>query len=247
MKNIAVLADIHGNLPALEAVATDIQARGVTTVVNLGDHASGPLWPSDTLSFLMQQPWTQIAGNHDRQLVQQPPAEHGAADRFAFAQLNAAHRAWLQSLPARARLHPNIVLCHGTPTSDTHYLLETVAHGTVRLAQRADIEERLAGTRAALVLCGHTHIPRVVHVTATTFVVNPGSVGVPAFEVTTPELHVVENGSPDAWYALLEQGAPGWRVELIAVPYDYLRAARQAQHNGRGDWEVVLRTGYMRG
>ncbi len=246
MRKIAVLADIHGNLPALQAVVADMHRRGITTVLNLGDHASGPLWPHETLTFLMQQPWIQIAGNCDRQLVHQPPDAHGASERYAFARISAAQKAWLQALPAQAHFEQDILLCHGTPTQDDLALLETVTHGTVRLARRAEIMQRLAGIQASVVLCGHTHTPRLIQVDQTRLVINPGSVGLPAYEDAEPEPHVIETGSPHARYAILEQHDQVWQVELIAVAYDHLRAANQARQNNRLDWEVGLRTGYMK-
>jgi predicted phosphodiesterase len=66
---IAVVSDIHGNLPALEAVVADIARRGVDAVVNLGDSLSGPLLPLETAQFLMAQSWTHLAGNHERQVL----------------------------------------------------------------------------------------------------------------------------------------------------------------------------------
>lgn len=66
---IAILADIHGNLPALEAVADDLDRRGVDAVVNLGDSLSGPLLPRETAQFLMARDWLHLAGNHERQLL----------------------------------------------------------------------------------------------------------------------------------------------------------------------------------
>jgi len=242
---IAVLADIHGNLPALEAVIADLQQRKIDTVFNLGDHASGPLWPQETLTFLMQQSWIQIAGNHDRQLVQQPPATHGASDRYAFERLNEVQKNWLAALPASVHLPADILLCHGTPADDDRYLLETVAQGRVRPARWDEINQRLAGVTASLILCGHTHMPRIIQVNDMQLIVNPGSVGLPAYSDTAPEPHVMETGSPHARYALLEKRAQGWHVELIAVPYDHQSAATQAHHNGRLDWEIALRTGYM--
>lgn len=244
MERIAVLADIHGNLPALGVVVADIVRRGITTVVNLGDHASGPLWPAATLAFLMQQPWTHIAGNHDRHLVQQEPATHGASDRYAFAQLNEAHLAWLCALPTTRHLPPDILLCHGTPSNDDQYLLETVDQGVVRLATQQEIAQRLAGIQAAVILCAHTHIPRVVHLDGQ-LIVNPGSVGLPAYMDETPEPHIVATGSPLARYAIVEAHADGWCVELIALPYDHQQAAQQAQANGRPDWALALATGFL--
>ena len=68
MTRIAVLSDIHGNLPALTAVLDDVARHAPDLVLNLGDHASGPLWPRETLELLRRQTWVQIAGNHDRTL-----------------------------------------------------------------------------------------------------------------------------------------------------------------------------------
>lgn len=242
---LAVLADIHGNLPALQAVVADLKQRQIDTVLNLGDHASGPLWPQETVAFLMQQPWIQIAGNHDRQLVQQDPATHGASDRYAFERLGAPEKRWLQALPAQIRLEPELLLCHGTPSHDNVYLLETVAHGTVRLAQPAEITQRLAGVRARILLCGHTHTPRVIQIDDTMLIVNPGSVGLPAYADAEPEPHVMETGAPHARYAILAQHGLDWRIELVTVAYDYQQAANQAQRNGRLDWASGLRTGYL--
>ncbi|CAN5856624.1 metallophosphoesterase family protein [soil metagenome] len=245
MSKIAVLADIHGNLPALQAVVADMDRRGITIVLNLGDHASGPLWPQETLAFLMQQSWIQIAGNCDRQLVHQPPDAHGASDRYAFERISASQKAWLQALPAHARFEQELWLCHGTPTHDDQALLETVTQGVVRLARPTEIMQRLAGVTASVVLCGHTHTPRLIQTMGTQLIVNPGSVGLPAYEDSEPEPHVIETGSPHARYAILEQQHLTWQVEFVAVAYDYLRAANQARQNNRLDWEVGLRTGYM--
>jgi predicted phosphodiesterase len=88
MQKIALVSDIHGNIAALEKVVADIETRHVDRVFNLGDHVSGPLYPKETLEFLMKQDWVHIAGNHDRQLVQQNPAQYGASDRYAFGLLS---------------------------------------------------------------------------------------------------------------------------------------------------------------
>jgi hypothetical protein len=76
-------------------------------------------------------------------------------------------------------------------------------------------------------------------------IVNPGSVGLPAYEDDTPEYHVMETGATHARYAILERVQGRWVAELVAVPYDYLLAADQARKNNRPDWEIALRTGSM--
>jgi predicted phosphodiesterase len=72
---IAVLADIHGNIRALEAVRADLVQRSPDVVVNLGDHISGPLQAALTANLLMSEPYIPIRGNHDRQLIDRPAAE----------------------------------------------------------------------------------------------------------------------------------------------------------------------------
>lgn len=246
---LAVLSDIHGNLLALQAVVADLQKRGVDQVVNLGDHASGPLWPQETLNLLMGQPWIQVAGNHDHNLVQQSPAEMGLSDRYAHAQIGPAERAWLQGLPAQVEMElagQSSLLCHGAPGDETQYLLETVEAGRVRLASGDEILARLNGNPARLILCGHTHLQRVVSAGAERLIVNPGSVGLAAYTDTSPEPHVVEAGSPHARYALVEWTGQGWQVEMMAIPYDHVSAAEQARKNDRPEWESGLRTGFIR-
>src|SRR6185295_7747530 len=101
---IAVLADIHGNLRALEAVRADLAKRSPDVIVNLGDHVSGPLQAAATADLLMGQSYIHIRGNHDRQLLARPPADMGLSDRAAHGQLNDRHLAWLATLPATQAL-----------------------------------------------------------------------------------------------------------------------------------------------
>jgi putative phosphoesterase len=247
MTRIAVLADVHGNLPALEAAIEDIGQRRVDLVLNLGDHASGPLWPRETVALLMQHDWTCIAGNCDRQIAREAPSAQTPSDRFALERLTPSQVQWLAELPPTTTAHDgDVLLCHGTPSTDSAYLLETVEHGHVRLATPREVQQRLGGVAAPVVLCGHSHVPRIVRA-GTTLLVNPGSIGLPAYEQDEPEPHVMESGSPDAHYAIIDHADGGWRAELIALPYDHRRAAEQARRNGRHDWEISVRTGYARG
>ena len=137
------------------------------------------------------------------------------------------------------------MLFHGTPVEDDRYLLETVENGRARLATPSEIEERLGSETAPIILCGHTHIPRLLKVSPTQLVINPGSVGLPAYDDVIPEPHVMESGSPHARYAVLERDCGDWRVEMVAVTYDCQQAAEQARKNGREDWVVGLLTGFM--
>ncbi len=245
MQKVAILSDIHGNLAALEAVVADLQQRQVEAVFNLGDHASGPLWPKETIQFLMKQNWIQIKGNHERQLLNQNPAKQGASDRYAFQALNQVELDWLARLPTGVKVQHDFLLVHGTPLSDSTYFLETVECGHVRLATRAEITDRLGEARSRIIVCGHTHVPRVVETPDNILIVNPGSVGLPAYSDDQPEPHVVETGSPHARYAVLEQVNGHWRAELIALSYDHEKAAEQAHKNDRPEWAMALRTGFV--
>lgn len=250
---IAIVSDIHGNLPALEAVVSHIQRRGVDVTVNLGDSASGPLLPRETVRFLMAQDWIQLAGNHERQVLALDPQSPDSvvrqpADAYARAQLGIRELAWMASLKSCQRLNEHVLLCHGTPRSDLEYFLESVEPGSPhpRCATADEVAQRLGEVQAELVVCGHTHVPRSVRAPNGTLVVNPGSVGLQAYDDEHPSFHMVQNGSPDARYAIVERINGTWTAGLISVPYDFRPMAELAQRNGRPDWAHALRTGYMR-
>lgn len=243
---IALVADIHGNLAALEAVVADARHRGVDQFVNLGDSLSGPLLPLETAQFFMAEGWVSLAGNHERQILTPGPEGRSASDQYAFSQLGSAELDWIRSLSPVNRLSAEVFLCHGTPTSDVEYFLETVDATGVRTATAEEIQFRLGTEPAPVIACGHTHIPRSIRTRQGQLIVNPGSVGLPAYDDIHPVPHVVETGSPDARYAIIEKRSSGWVASLLSVPYDHKSMASIAMKNGRPDWEIALLTGYMR-
>jgi putative phosphoesterase len=242
---IAVVTDIHGNLPALEAVVRDFSGRGVDAVVNLGDSLSGPLLPLETAQFLMAQNWAHLAGNHERQILTGRPGQWNASDAFAQSQLSSRELAWIASLNPRAMFDDEVLLCHGTPASDVEYFLETVEGSQVRAATLREIDARVGDVGASLILCGHTHVSRTVRSSKGHLIVNPGSVGLPAYDDIHPHPHVIETGSPDARYGLVEKIAGAWVTTLVAVPYDHHSMAQLAHARGRDDWAHALASGYM--
>lgn len=242
---IAVVSDIHGNLPALEAVVAHFKQSGVDRVINLGDSLSGPLLPLETAQYLMAQDWFHLAGNHDRQILAYGTEDCGDLDELAYSQVTAKELAWLKSLVHKADLETDILLCHGTPASDLAYFLETVEVHGARMATRQEVDARLGTTHAKLILCGHTHKPRAIRASSGQLVVNPGSVGLPAYDDGTPYFHVIETGSPDAHYAIVERMDGCWVASLIAVPYDYAPMVKLANARGYPDWAQALATGYM--
>jgi putative phosphoesterase len=240
---LAVVADIHGNLRALQAVQRDLQRQSPDAIVNLGDHLSGPLQAADTADALMAANYIHIRGNHDRQLLDRAPDKMGLSDRAAFSQLSEGHREWLSALPPKLRQEPDILLCHGSPSDDLCYLLEDVHPDGVHLASADNIRQRLGQTTEKLILCGHTHIPRVVTVDGVQ-IVNPGSVGLQAYDDVSPSVHYMETGSPHARYALLDQEHTGWRVTFVTLEYDWHAASREAALANRPDWAHALATGF---
>ncbi len=242
---IALLSDIHGNLVALEAVIEDLHYRSVDTIVNLGDLVSGPLLPMETARLLMTKDWLTISGNHERQLLTLPPGERGLSDEYAHSCLSAKELDWFRTFPAAAQLSPEVFLCHGTPGNDNEYFLESVLGESAQLATREEIDARLGNQTSAVVACGHTHVPRSVRNHRGQLLVNPGSIGLPAFFHDDPTLHSVQNGSPDARYAILERGKSGWTVEHLTVPYDHRSMAALAKKRDRLDWERALLTGFV--
>ena len=247
---LAIVSDIHGNLPALEAVIADFTRTGVDGMANLGDIVSGPLWPAETADRLIALGWPTLAGNHERQVLTLPHERHGASDRHAAQRLDATHRAWLARLPATRWLAGDLFACHGTPASDLECFLETVtpdfdSGGSlgVRAATADEASARLGAIAAPLTLCGHTHQPRALRLDDGRLIVNPGSVGLQAYDDEHPHRHCIETGSPHARNALVERGADGWTIALRDVAYDWQSAARQAEANGRGDWADALCSG----
>jgi predicted phosphodiesterase len=242
---LAILADIYGDVLALQAVLADLEHRKVDEVVNLGDCVSGPLWPRETAQLLMRLYWPTIRGNHDRWVTDWLPEEHYPSDAFAFRALDAAQLAWLRALPPTCDLGDGIFACHGRPHDDNTYLLENVEAGRLVPARYTQVAERVRGVGSRFVLCTHSHIPGAA-ATGEIMVINPGSVGLPAYEDPTPPAHVSESGSPLARYAVLQLDGGRASFEHIAIPYDHLSAAQRAEENQNPAWAHFLATGYAR-
>jgi diadenosine tetraphosphatase ApaH/serine/threonine PP2A family protein phosphatase len=243
----AVIADVHGNYLALEAVVADIRAQGIDDIVNLGDMASGPLDARRTMDMLMALDAVHVLGNHDRWLIDRPFEKMGSWERPAYAQLDGGHLDWLRTVPSTQIYRDNVFLCHATPADDNVYWLETVTpDGSVTMSSLQAIEKEAVGISQSLMLCGHTHIARAVRLGDGRLVVNPGSVGSPGFSYHVPFPHVIEAGTPDARYAILELISGRWSVTFRHVPYDHAAMAALARENGDSEFAAALATGRVR-
>jgi diadenosine tetraphosphatase ApaH/serine/threonine PP2A family protein phosphatase len=243
----AAIADVHGNCVALEAVLADIAAIGITEVVNLGDHVSGPLEPRRTADLLIERGFPSIQGDQDRRLVELDRAGPGSSKRWDYRQLDRNHLDWLASLQPTMVYRDEVFLCHGSPKSDTTYWLDQVTDDAIIQASPIeDVEAKASGIAASLILCGHTHIPRVVRLRDGQLVVNAGSVGCPGYDGHNPVFHKVQAGTPDACYAILQHTPSGWSVTFRYVPYDHMSMAEMARRNGFPVWASALATGWVR-
>jgi len=242
---IAVLADIHGNRWALEAVLDDVRRRGIRDLVNLGDSLYGPLDPSGTARILMELGMPTVSGNEDR-IILDEPGRHPDSPSLAFVRsvLQPEHVRWLERLPFTAVAFGNFLLCHGTPESDHDYLLREVTAKGCRPLPAELVEMKLAAVRQKAVLCGHDHLPNWLRLPGGRHVIDPGSVGLPAYRDDQPFPHAMEAGSPHARYSVVTTGRPeDVKVLHVAVAYDWKSAARAAERNGRPDWADYLATG----
>ncbi|WP_030997079.1 metallophosphoesterase family protein [Streptomyces sp. NRRL F-5630] len=207
-RSVAVLSDLHGVLPVLEAVLAEPDVREADLLVFTGDLAAGPQ-PVAVLDRLrgLGERAVLVRGNADRELVALvrgtlPPGEALPVDLWAARRLTPSHLALLDGLP-----HPvvrevagfgPVVFCHGTPRDD-----EEVVLVDTRPAKWA---EALAGLpdEVRTVVCGHTHMP-FVRLVGGRLVVNPGSVGMPY-------------GRPGGSWALLRDGQVALRHTPVDVP-----------------------------
>jgi predicted phosphodiesterase len=203
---VAALYDIHGNLPALEAVLAEVEEAEPDVVVVGGDVVLGPM-PSETLELLLGlgERALFVRGNCDR-LMNEEITEGGLnADRARWSaeQLERGQRAWLAGLPDTQSVDVDglgsSLFCHGSPRSDEEIL--TAISSELRVA------EAVAGVSEPVVVCGHTHV-QFDRRAAEKRLVNAGSVGMPYESI------------PGAYWALLGSG-----LELRRTDYDREAAA----------------------
>jgi putative phosphoesterase len=209
---VAALYDVHGNLPALEAVLAE---TGDSLLVFGGDMAAGPM-PAETLDRIMELDhalW--IRGNADRELLSDPLPSGGLIDEWVGAQLEDRHREFIAGLPEQVEVEVEglgqVLFCHGSPRSDEEMILKTTPDEWLR--------EMLEGVEPDVVVCGHTHMQFDRRVDAWR-VVNAGSVG-------------LAYGAPGAHWLLL-----GPDVAHHRTPYDNESFADRVETL---DWSIAKR------
>lgn len=241
---IALLSDIHGNSIALEAVLADIEKRAVDQILNLGDIFYGPLDPMGTFELLKKSPMICVSGNQDRTIIESLGEEvKNKTLEYVLTELSTSAISFIQCLPFDYKLDAGIYMCHATPQKDNEYLIEKLNYAFVGVKENDEIEVLLADIEERIVVCGHSHLPRVLK-TASKTIINPGSVGLQAYDDDLPIFHEMENFSTDARFSVLTiENKQLVSVEQVSVPYKFELAASLAEKNHRPDWAKWIRTG----
>jgi predicted phosphodiesterase len=245
----ALISDIHANLPALEAVLADIEARAVDAVYHLGDLVGYGAWPNEVVDLITSRGIAGVAGNYDSTVAAsyrhcgcryEDPEQEALSHRsyaWTLAHVTEATRRRLSALPFRLDVRaggghqagPQLILVHGTPALNTVYWTEDRPEAfALEMASRA-------GARAGdIVAFGHTHLPWHRTLGDVHFV-NTGSVGRP------------KDGDWRAGYAALEFGDGTMTVDFLRVPYDIDRAASGILECGLpAEFAAFLRSGGRR-
>ena len=236
---LAILSDIHGNLRTLEIVLADIKPRGADATVNLGDCVTSPLWPRETLDLLDTLSLPTVRGNHDRRLAEEPRDAMPPTVAFTADSLNDGQRRALGSLPTSLEIDGDVFAVHGSPASDTEYLLEDAVDGRLLPATAETLGLRIGNRRESLILCGHSHHQHVAHAPGNRLVVNPGSVGCPRYADNNDPFSA-ESCSPHARYAIATKRNRRWSVELFVLEFDWDAVANQARANGFDAWATAF-------
>jgi putative phosphoesterase len=221
---VALIGDVHGNLPALEAVLADAEARGAGPVWNVGDFTGYGPFPDEVVKRLQQPHVVNIIGNYDQKVLKferksakwrkSKLHEKWLAFGWAWEHLSQVSRDYLRSLPEQRRLEVKgrrVLLCHGSPESVDEHLWSATPEKRMR--------QLAAMARADLVVCGHSHEPFRRDVQGVVFV-NTGSVGRP------------DDGDPRASYALAEITRSDMETEHLRVAYDLERVVQATRRNG---------------
>lgn len=248
MKTYAIVSDIHGNSLALQTVLADIKTRGIDTVINLGDFFFGALNAGTTWELLKQNPMLCITGNTDREILEaidDPSAKRKAGMDRIVADLPADAIDWLRNLPKTITYDDSFFVCHGTPQSDNEYLLEKVTANGVFVYNDEDLIAKTAHIKEPVILCGHSHVNRVIWLSNNKIILNPGSVGLPAYLGNGEHRFAMESMTPHAKYAIVTVDGEAINIEQVQCHYDWEAAAETARKNGQEDVANFLIYGRM--
>ncbi len=205
---IAVLADVHGNLHALEAIIQDAERRAVDAFLNAGDAIGYGAFPNEVVELLRAKNVVSVLGNFDSEVMKKDDKKKGEkrlALRIAKKELSKSCETYLRSLPRSITLEmagKKLLMVHGSPNSiEEHIYLDTTEKRLKELARTVN---------ADVVIMGHSHLQFAREVNGVSFI-NPGSVGRP------------DDGNPQTAYAVVNSNP--FSVQLVRLNYDVESAA----------------------
>jgi putative phosphoesterase len=240
---LALISDVHGNLPALEAVVEHAREAGADRFVHAGDLVGYGGFPQEVADTLRRLQATTIAGDFDLRALEfaahperfdddeRHPPQKRRAYRWAHDRLDEPTRQWLSDLPRELRFEIDglrFLLVHGSPASFTEHLYADT--DVERLAELAET------AHAHVVICGHSHEPFSRDANGVLFV-NPGSVG------------RQDDGDYRTSYALLDVTAHSggrfeWEVRLHRLDWDLERELEALERFGLPEeFRVMMRQG----
>ena len=239
MNQITIFGDIHGNIPALEAVFADMDQRELKILYCLGDLVGYGVWPNEVIAAVRERNIPTIMGNYD-QGVGQDSDDCGCAYRTKEAQAlgersiawsnahtTAENKAYLRELVDKIPVQIGdlkVVMVHGSPRKINEYLYED--------RPEASLERILDLVDADVLVCGHTHLPYHRQLGSGRHIINAGSVGKP------------KDNNPDAGYIVLSANGKELNVEFIRVPYDVEKSAQAIEATEMpNEFAVMLREG----
>lgn len=239
MNQVTVFGDVHGNMPALEAVLADMDQRGLTDLFCLGDLVGYGTFPNEVIAAIREREIPTLMGNYD-QGVGHDSDDCGCAYKTAAAQAlgarsiawsnahtTAVNKAYLRGLVANMPLRLGdlkVLLVHGSPRRVNEYLYED--------RPEASLERLLDRAAADVLVCGHTHLPYHRTLASGRHVINAGSVGKP------------KDNDPRACYVILAAQGEALTAEFVRVPYDVEKAARAIEATDMPDeFAQMLRHG----
>lgn len=241
-RRIALLGDVHANLPALESVLAHAASLGVTAYWNIGDFVGYNAFPDQVVKRMQGSGFINIIGNYDLKVLKFPQKEHKwrgnkqplkfLAFRWAYENLSPESLAYLESLPEERCITErgrNFLLVHASLVSDEEVLDKTTP--SERFLELKRIAEQKYDTQFAAIICGHSHQAFTRQVGDTLFI-NTGSVGRPG------------DGNPRAAYALLQINGPQLRISHFRLNYDIGRAIAANRKKGLPEaFSEMLREG----